>query len=542
MKRLICYILIFSILILYIPYMPASADSGYPLLESCSIKDNVISAGLTAKNLKTGEDVQFSYKVQEDCAVILVFFFCSYGVNSTNSGYSQLSAIANSEWINSGKIRVIAVECSNASKDKTSAFVEGCIGNNAGNFDIYYGNSNILWQYCRSFGMSSIIPPVLLISGSVGGNATILFKNEGNVNFGRLRNSLATICSDVQYDESSYLVELNVQGYELYDQLADIYNRVNEHRANNNLKPLIFSEKITRLAMQRAAECAVYYNHTRPNGDSCFTVDESGIYENSGRYLNAENIAAGQPSGADVIEAWINSPGHNANILNTSSDCIGLGAYESNGVRYWVQLFGVGEDTEIETNETRVFKTHSVNMIRTMLTDIWTYDTLITVDVCGNAELPALLTKNYSIPNWGITELMPYVDREVKDDSGRVIATIYENNGKLYVKGVASGEADIVYRAYEGDTRLVAVHIAVNAYVLPVITYGDLDNDGKVTGRDLIKLRKLLNDHTGATVTGGADANGDGTVDGLDIIAVRKYLAGYCDETGVSDYPLGPRQ
>lgn len=53
-----------------------------------------------------------------------------------------------------------------------------------------------------------------------------------------------------------------------------------------------------------------------------------------------ENIAYGQPTAQAVMDAWMNSPGHRANILNRSYTQIGVGAVsDSNGILYWTQDF-----------------------------------------------------------------------------------------------------------------------------------------------------------------------------------------------------------
>ena len=74
--------------------------------------------------------------------------------------------------------------------------------------------------------------------------------------------------------------------------------------------------------------------------------------------------------------------------------------------------------------------------------------------------------------------------------------------------------------------------------------YGDCNGDGNVDGRDLIRLRRYLlsveAEKPAVSVGTGADCNGDGEIDGRDLIRLRKYLAGYNDETGESDFALGP--
>jgi uncharacterized protein YkwD len=54
----------------------------------------------------------------------------------------------------------------------------------------------------------------------------------------------------------------------------------------------------------------------------------------------AENIAMGQPHSSDVVQAWMNSPGHRANILNFGHRRIGVAAFRSDGgAIFWCQQF-----------------------------------------------------------------------------------------------------------------------------------------------------------------------------------------------------------
>ena len=56
-----------------------------------------------------------------------------------------------------------------------------------------------------------------------------------------------------------------------------------------------------------------------------------------------ENIAAGQRTPEEVMNSWMNSSGHRANILNKNFDTIGIGFYEGGSYgTYWTQLFTGG--------------------------------------------------------------------------------------------------------------------------------------------------------------------------------------------------------
>lgn len=116
-----------------------------------------------------------------------------------------------------------------------------------------------------------------------------------------------------------------------------VVNLVNEERAKAGLSALVLDETLASAAMVRATEIETSFSHTRPDGRSFSTVlSDMGIqYRRSG-----ENIALGQQSPQAVMEGWMNSKGHRANILNPNFTKIGVG-YRKNaaGRTYWTQLF-----------------------------------------------------------------------------------------------------------------------------------------------------------------------------------------------------------
>lgn len=116
--------------------------------------------------------------------------------------------------------------------------------------------------------------------------------------------------------------------------LNEVIRLVNEERAKEGLSALKTTDAITQAAQVRADELLQLFEHTRPDGRSCFTaLSEAGVgYRTAG-----ENIAMGYPTPAAVVNGWMNSPGHRANILNGSFTTIGVG-YNSQG-SCWVQMF-----------------------------------------------------------------------------------------------------------------------------------------------------------------------------------------------------------
>lgn len=112
---------------------------------------------------------------------------------------------------------------------------------------------------------------------------------------------------------------------------------VNEERAKAGLPALEFDTEIASAALVRANEITTSFSHTRPDGRKFSTV----LTDNGIRFTGAgENIAWGQKSPEQVMEAWMNSDGHRANILDANFNKIGVGHYQdASGRNYWVQLF-----------------------------------------------------------------------------------------------------------------------------------------------------------------------------------------------------------
>ncbi|MBQ7974249.1 MAG: SafA/ExsA family spore coat assembly protein [Clostridia bacterium] len=123
----------------------------------------------------------------------------------------------------------------------------------------------------------------------------------------------------------------SVRSYE-----REVINRVNEIRAQNGLKVLTEDWELSRVARIKSQDMKDnnYFSHTSPVYGSPFQMMKSfGIsYRAAG-----ENIAKGQSTPQAVVNAWMNSSGHRANILNSSYTHIGVG-YVASG-KYWTQMF-----------------------------------------------------------------------------------------------------------------------------------------------------------------------------------------------------------
>lgn len=122
----------------------------------------------------------------------------------------------------------------------------------------------------------------------------------------------------------------------------EILDLVNEERSSRGLSTLSYYKTLDPAAQLRAEESAQKFSHTRPNGEQWKTVfDEFGIASD----YRGENLAYGQKSAQQVMEAWMNSKGHRANILDERFTHISVGIYNKDGKIYYSQLFMEGNES-----------------------------------------------------------------------------------------------------------------------------------------------------------------------------------------------------
>jgi uncharacterized protein YkwD len=119
----------------------------------------------------------------------------------------------------------------------------------------------------------------------------------------------------------------------------EILALVNTERSAAGCGPLAIHSALNTAAQGHADDMAAngYFSHTSQDGRSLADrISQAGYsYQTAG-----ENIARGQPSATEVMDAWMNSSGHRANILNCSFEDLGVGYTEASGGPWWVQNFG----------------------------------------------------------------------------------------------------------------------------------------------------------------------------------------------------------
>lgn len=119
---------------------------------------------------------------------------------------------------------------------------------------------------------------------------------------------------------------------------AEVLRLVNEERSKVGCGPLAANSALADLASNFSTSMAAqgFFDHTDPSGRTPWDRAEAAGITN----LGGENIARGQATAAAVMDAWMNSEGHRANILNCDFKTLGVGVHFGDGGPWWTQNFG----------------------------------------------------------------------------------------------------------------------------------------------------------------------------------------------------------
>lgn len=119
---------------------------------------------------------------------------------------------------------------------------------------------------------------------------------------------------------------------------AQVLTLVNQERAKVGCSPVTADSGLAALATAFSEDMAArnFFDHTDPDGATPWDrAKKAGITN-----LGGENIARGQANAQSVMDAWMNSPGHKANILNCDYKTLGVGVHFGSGGPWWTQDFG----------------------------------------------------------------------------------------------------------------------------------------------------------------------------------------------------------
>ncbi|WP_079035675.1 CAP domain-containing protein [Streptomyces albus] len=119
---------------------------------------------------------------------------------------------------------------------------------------------------------------------------------------------------------------------------GEVLALVNQERAQAGCRPVKADPELAALAGRFSVDMAErgFFSHTTPDGKSPWDRAEAAGIED----LGGENIARGQANARSVMDAWMKSPGHRANILNCDYRTLGVGAHFAEGGPWWTQDFG----------------------------------------------------------------------------------------------------------------------------------------------------------------------------------------------------------
>lgn len=123
-----------------------------------------------------------------------------------------------------------------------------------------------------------------------------------------------------------------------YDEW-EVLRLTNIERHKKGVGPLIMAPELITTADLRAKEITQEYSHTRPNGSPFYVAIDHVFILNK---ITGENIAKMAKTPEQVVTAWMNSPGHRANMLKEAFTYFGCGVAVNRDVKHWVQLFATG--------------------------------------------------------------------------------------------------------------------------------------------------------------------------------------------------------
>ncbi|MBO4788152.1 MAG: hypothetical protein J5531_04535 [Lachnospiraceae bacterium] len=235
---------------------------------------------------------------------------------------------------------------------------------------------------------------------------------------------------------------------------------------------LSYDYGLEKIAMQRAAELAVKFSHTRPNGKSCFSLNYNGIQS------YGENIAWGQENDEEAFIAFredkadYSGQGHRRSMLNPEYTCVGLAHFVVNGKNFYVQEFGYSNSgtgattpasgtmtVEVETQDTS--PSYSLRMGASK----------ITIPYSGQADLPTLeLIETFASDDKIINKSEYKVSWSLKDEE----TVIIQDQKILAIK---TGETTLTANVEYKDKKYVSTCIVkVEAADLSGLKFGDIPN------------------------------------------------------------------
>lgn len=284
--------------------------------------------------------------------------------------------------------------------------------------------------------------------------------------------------------------KIAVTGTADYKAAFEVLELVNAQRKKVGRPALVMDKATMEAAMQRAAECAIYYNHTRPNGEGSQDMLDW-------QYSFGENIAAGFESATEVMNGWMNSAGHKANILDEfyyvtkqskhRYKTIGIGVFKVGDTYYWCQIFNGAEKKATPTQKKAVSKTFTIEAQAKYLYLSYSPKKLsLEGGQSANIEVSNANSNFYDYETPLTAKGLKYVSSDEK------VATV-STSGKVTGKG--AGSAKIAVKCQNGRTLFTVSVTVKNEKVnatAAIVSKGIQINWGKVTGATSYKVYKRV--------------------------------------------------
>lgn len=119
------------------------------------------------------------------------------------------------------------------------------------------------------------------------------------------------------------------------DMAKEMFDEINDYRKQNGVEPLAWNYGLSKGAEIRAIEVSYKFDHKRPNGKDWYTADEKNMF--------AENVGKKFEDADGMVDSWLSSPLHKANILSKDMKSAHIVVYNSGGVNYAVNSFSMYE-------------------------------------------------------------------------------------------------------------------------------------------------------------------------------------------------------
>lgn len=396
-----------------------------------------------------------------------------------------------------------------------------------------------------SIGLTS--PGVLYVKpdGKLGGKSAVHSGEE----FADILQEAGYTRPQVSEGQSTYTTE---QEYK-----DDVLSETNRQRIAHGLLPLSSTTKLQDVADLRAKEIVNKMSHERPDGTMYVSaLQEAGI---SGPNLFGENLAAGPTVSTPkaVVNAWMNSPTHRANILNGNYTHMGVGYYNNEklaGLKYkdnWVQIFsGTCKYDKITLSQS------SINVAKGVPIDDMDITVTLHCSTHGDSTMPLIseMTTGYDPNKSGEQRvIVHYGDQtvpldvtvgttepiEITDSMVKLDKTTVDYNGKAQTPKVTVSNPNGDYALMEGYSYEYSYENNVNAGTAKVTVTGKGNYKGTVTKEFTIKKQDISKakingleksyEYTGKQITPVPTSV---TLDGNTLYAGKDYDIEYGENTG----------